>query len=257
LIEHQHLARDTRRGVLASVAYPLIVLGLTLVMLGFMPIFIVPTFRKMFEEFDLELPMATKLLITTSDGVLWLTTGPGAWVSLAIVAPVVFLFLAAPVVIGRARSRRVLVTAPLVGPLWNWMGASAFCRLLAVLLDGGVPLPEALRLTADGLRDANFSELCLQLSGEVDKGRKFSELLASTPRVPASMVPLVRWGEATGELPEALRISCEMFLQRVRLRSILLRSISPPFVFILAFLAIGFMVIALFMPLFSLIQSLS
>jgi type IV pilus assembly protein PilC len=71
------------------------------------------------------------------------------------------------------------------------------------------------------------------------------------------MVPLIRWGETTGELPEALRISCEMFLQRVRTRSLLLRSVSPPLVFILVGLAIGFMVIALFMPLVSLIQGLS
>jgi type II secretory pathway component PulF len=257
LVEHQQLTRDTKRGVWASVAYPLIVLGITILILGILPVFVVPTFRKMFEEFELALPAVTQLLIQTSDLMVWLTTGPGFWVASTVVGVVVIGVMALPVMVGRARSRRILITVPLVGPLWNWMGASSFCRLLAVLLDSGVPLPEALRLTADGLRDANFSELCLELSGEVGKGRKFSELLESTPRVPASMVPLIRWGETTGELAEALRVSCEMFLQRVRTRSVLLRSVSPPLVFILVGLAIGFMVIALFMPLISLIQGLS
>jgi type IV pilus assembly protein PilC len=100
-------------------------------------------------------------------------------------------------------------------------------------------------------------EVCQVLGEGVERGRPLSDLVAGTPQLPASLVPLLRWGEKTGELADALRTANEMLLGRVRTRAMLLRSISPPVVFILVFLVVGFMLVSLFLPLFSLIQGLA
>ena len=78
-----------------------------------------------------------------------------------------------------------------------------------------------------------------------------------TNRLPASMRPFVAWGERTGNLPEALRAVTEMLLSRIQMRTVLLRSIAPPVVFILVGMVVGFMIVSLFMPLVALIQGLS
>jgi type II secretory pathway component PulF len=234
----------------------LIVLALTFALLSFLPLFVVPEFKKMFEEFELELPPATELLIEASDILQLLASQTGLWILFGIVILVVVL-LALPGISGIVRGRRILATVPIIGPLWHWSGAAEFSQMLAILLDEGIGLPEALRLTADGLNDPDLSDLCNELSRGVHEGRTFSELLASTSRLPPSIIPLVRWGEKTGELPEALRSASNMMLGRIRLRAMLLRSISPPVVFLLVFLSIGSMIVSLFMPLVSLIQGLS
>jgi type II secretory pathway component PulF len=146
---------------------------------------------------------------------------------------------------------------PLIGPIWQWSGTAAFSRLLATMLECGIPLPEALRLSRDGVRDPEIREVAKQFASGVEQGRTLAELLTESNRLPASITPFVQWGERTGKLPEALRAVTDMLLQRVQMRTLLLRSIAPPVVFILVGLLIGFMGVSLFLPLFSLIQGLT
>ena len=257
LVEHQRLVRDVTWSVIGALAYPLVVLTLTLSLVSLMPLFIVPQFKRMFEEFELELPFATQWLIQISDMTIWCVRGGGAWIVLIGLAVVVVLYVGIPGVVRAAHGRRILATVPLFGVLWIWSSAARFARLLAVLVDNGITLPDALRLTGNGVGDANIREVCEYLREGVQQGHALSELMIDTPRLPASLVPLVRWGEKTGDLAEALRSGSEMLMERIRMRAVLLRSVSPPVVFVLVFLAVGFMVISLFMPLIALIQGLT
>ena len=256
LVDHHRTTRAIWWGVAGSVVYPLSVLGFTVVLLSFLPLYIVPPFKAMFQDFGLELPFMTQMLINTSDTLLWVTES-GRWALLGS-----FLFLLVCVLFlatgwGGSPLQRVLSTVPFVGPLWHWSGTSASTRLLSILVSHDVPLPEALRLTAAGVRNAYVRDTCLWLANGIEGGSTLSELLAKSTRLPASLVPLVRSGEKTGELAEALSDVSEMFTSRIRLRAQLLRSVSPCLVFIVVFLIAGFTIVALFLPLVSLIQSLS
>jgi len=176
LVEHHRTTRAIWWGVVSSVAYPLIVLGLTVVLLAFCPFYIVPQFKTMFVEFDLELPVMTQLLINASDLLLWVTES-GRWVLLGgFLLLLVCTFLMATGWGGGAL-QRVLTTVPFVGPLWLWSGSAAGTRLLAILVDYGVPLPEALRLTAAGVRSAHVRETCLWLADGVEGGSSLSSCL--------------------------------------------------------------------------------
>jgi type IV pilus assembly protein PilC len=159
--------------------------------------------------------------------------------------------------IGPAGWQRLVATIPIVGPLSHWLGVAEWSSLLSVLVENRIPLPEALRLAADGCRNANLGQLSLGLAEGAEKGQTLWQMLTTTPEIPSSLVPLVRWGEEKGMLAEALAASREMLEKRVRMRSLLVKSLFPPILFIAIGCCVVFLVIALFMPGVSLIQGLS
>lgn len=257
LVEHHRATREVWGKVLGAIAYPLIVMGMTLFILAFLPIFIVPQFAQMFKEFELELPAATIAVIRVSDGIQWFGHGPGLWITATVGTLFVVMTILASLGIGTPMTHRFTTTMPLIGPIWHWSGTAAFARLLATMLEYDIPLPDALLLARDGVRDPEVRAVAALCARGVENGRSLSELLAESNRLPASITPFVRWGERTGKLPEALRAITDMLLLRVQMRTLLLRSIAPPVVFILVGLMVGFIIIALFMPMVSLIQGLS
>lgn len=257
LVEHHRSVRDVWSRVLLSIAYPLTVLFVTAVILAFLPLYIVPQFKQMFEEFDLELPAATQMLIGLSDAVIWMGEGPGKWLMLACFFSFVIIVVAATFGIGTAWTQRFAATMPLVGPMWYWSGAAAFSRLLAMMIEQEVPLDEALTLSADGVSDPNVRQAALLLARRVENGASLADAMQADDRLPATMIPFVKWGEKAGDLPDGLRTISDILLTRVHMRAAMLRTISPPVVFLLVGLIIGFVVISLFMPMVSLIQGLS
>ena len=257
LVEHHRATREVWGKVLGAIAYPLVVLAMTLFVLAFLPIFIVPQFAQMFREFELELPVATQAVIAVSEAMQWFGEGPGLWFALTLSVVFIVLLVLASFGIGTPMTHRFTTTMPLVGPVWQWSGTAAFTRLLATMLEYDIPLPDALLLARDGVRDPEIREMATLFARGVEEGRSLSDLLAASNRLPASITPFVRWGERTGKLPEALRAITDMLLLRVQMRTLLLRSIAPPVVFILVGMMVGFIIIALFMPLVSLIQGLS
>lgn len=257
LVEHHRATREAGMRVLGAIAYPLIVVGLTFLLMSFMPLFVVPQFKQMFAEFDLELPAVTQMVIGMSDAMLWMAAGPGKWIVLVVVVMLLGFMICASLGIGTGWSQRFASTMPLLGPIWQWSGVAAFARLLATMIEYGLPLPEAIRLASDGVHDPDVREAAIELADGVENGKSMSEVLRESNHLPPSITPFVRWGEQTGNLAEGLRVVSEMFLQRLQMRTLLLSSISPPVVFIFVGLMIGVMVVALFMPMVSLIQGLS
>jgi type II secretory pathway component PulF len=257
LIEHHRLIRDVWSQTLSSIAYPMIVLLITAGILTFLPIHVVPQFKKMFQEFELELPAPTQLLIEISDGLAWLGSTTGMWCALSGLAVLVAVIVAASTGIGTAWTQRFANTIPLLGPMWQWGGAAAFSRLLAMMLEQEIPLAQALVMAADGVSDPDIRQTAADLAREVENGGKLSEALWRDGRLPMTMAPFVKWGEQSGDMANGLRAISEILLTRVSMRAALMRTVSPPVVFIFVGLMVGFVVVALYMPLVSLISGLA
>ncbi len=112
----------------------------------------------------------------------------------------------------------MLVKIPFLGPMLLWRSVATWTRLLAVFVENGITAPEALGLAAQSIPDANLANESRQLGLAASLGGALAESLAARPRLPASLVPIVRWGERVGALPEALNAAGDMFENRVRLR---------------------------------------
>jgi len=126
-----------------------------------------------------------------------------------------------------------------------------------MLADQRLPLPEALQLAAAGCRDANLREVGRWLAQGVAQGRSLADLLAATRRLPASLRPILGWGERTGQLAEACQLASEMFEGRVQLRAELLRTLLPFGIFLVVGNLALFLLLALYMPMLGLITSLT
>jgi general secretion pathway protein F len=257
LVEHHRASREIWGRIVGAIAYPLLVLGFSFFVFAFLPIFVIPQFAQMFREFDLDLPVMTELVLRLSDAMVWATEGFGKWVVLTMLIALVTLIIFASLGVGTSWSQRLAASMPLVGPIWQWSGAAGFSRLLATMIEHGIPLPEAVRLAGDGVRDPEIQATSLMLADGIENGRSLSDLLVETNRLPMTLVPFVRWGEKTGKLSDGLRTASELFLLRLSMRAVLLRSIAPPVVFIFVGMMVGFFVISLFMPMVDLIQGLS
>jgi general secretion pathway protein F len=249
LIEWQRTQSEVRRSLRSTFAYPLTLLALTaLTLLGLGKLLIEPMLN-MFSEFELQLPYVTIAL-------QWLST---SGFTLAMWSLLVLAF-GLPLlrwIVGPARWRNAIATVPLIGVLWQWSGVAEWSRLLAVLIEQRLTLPESLRLAAGGIRDAHVALVSRRLADAMEQGRTLTESLERERSIPASLVPIVRWGERTDRLGEALRVGAEMFDQRVFMRSELLKSIMPPLLFILVATLALMLIAGLYAPMLTLIEAMS
>jgi type II secretory pathway component PulF len=245
----QQANRDVTRGVWTALAYPLFVLGLLLVLVLVMMAWIVPLFADIFSDFGLDLPVVTQFVIALS---------APQWPLLGLVLLVLLMGLIA---VGSYRPSwsptNVLFAIPLIGPLWAWSGMTEFCRLLGTLLRFEVPLPEALRLTADGIRDPGIGRASRRLAQQVEHGQALASGVAQSRLFPRSLVALIRWGQQIESLPKALLMAGEIYADRVRYQSMFVKTALPPILLIVVLIVVGFSIAALFIPLIDLLQGLT
>jgi type II secretory pathway component PulF len=256
LLEHHRAHRALISNIWFSLVYPMFVLMLTLCLLGFFMIWVVPEFDAMFVEFALDLPILSLSLIQVSRAsvALWTQTGIGSIVLAGIIAlGIGYLATSGR---GGAGLQRALEMAPILGPLWCWSGAADFLRMLSLMLDNHVPLPEALKLAADGSSKADLRRAGRWLSQQVSEGRQLADLVESSHCLPATSPPVLRWGERTGLLSDAAKTLADMYSDRVRLRTNWLRSALPPIVYLMIVSMVVAAVLGLFLPLVNLFRAL-
>jgi type II secretory pathway component PulF len=251
LLDQHFRMRELSRKLRTALAYPLFILGAAVAMFLMLQLFELGQLRSVVDELELndQTPFLTQLLI-------WWTEEGWIVASVLLVVFVVTLALVR-IVVGAAVWRRLLATIPLLGPIWHWAGVAQWTRMLAMLLDQQLPLHEALRLAADGSFDANVGQAARQLAVGAEQGRSLSEMLSKTYRLPNSLVPLVRWGEQSGAMSDAMHAASDMFEGRLALRSNLLRLILPPLVLLLIGLGVSLVIVALLAPMLELIRMMS
>ena len=249
IVEYQQTSREVRQSISDGFMYPVFILLLAVPVLLFITFYVMGPVRGMLLEFGLVLPRATRLLFWWHDF--------GVWVIGAVLLAAVLLAALYRLLGGRARWRRLLATIPLFGSLWHWTGVAEWLGLVSVLLKHQVPLPEALRLAARGIRDANVGRLSLRLADGVARGRSLSHMMFVNRELPSTLIPLFQWGEKTGALSESCNVGRTMFMKRVRMRAQLLQAIVPPVLFIGIGCFILFVVFAQFAPMIDLISKLS
>jgi general secretion pathway protein F len=248
-VDLEHGRSELRRRVVMALAYPYILLLFITAITALAGIYIVDTFAQIFLDFATSLPVMTLSAINGWRPMMWILT---SLVALSAIVPL-WLWLAP----AAGWAWPVLYRLPMVGPLLRWHHLSQFAGLMGLLLEQEVPLPDALRVTAAGLRDANLARECCRTAEDVEKGRPLDESLAARRQFPASLIPIIQWGQRASALPEAFRAAAEMFAGRARTHGTLLETMLLPIMFLAVLLFAGFFVIAMFVPLIALISRLA
>jgi type IV pilus assembly protein PilC len=254
LAEFQEKAQKVKSKVIAAMVYPVIVLFLALIIMIVLLIFIVPKFETIFHDMlgDKPLPTITLFVMGISD---FMQTH---W---ALLLALIGLIIATSNVMARTkRGRYVLdrtkLRAPIFGDLIRKGSVSRFSRTLGTLVTSGVPILQALNITRETAGNTVIARAIMEVHDSVKEGESIAQPLEASGAFPQMVVSMIDVGEETGQLPEMLLKIADVYDDEVDNSVAALTSLLEPIMIVLLALIVGTIVIALFMPLISIISGL-
>jgi type IV pilus assembly protein PilC len=254
LAEFQEKAQKVKNKVVAAMVYPIIVLLLAVAIMIVLLIFIVPKFETIFHDMlgDKPLPTITLFVMGISDFM------QKHWTVLLAVAVVLFVTgkVAARTRRGRSVIDRAKLRAPLFGDLIRKTAISRFSRTLGTLVTSGVPILQALNITRETAGNTVIARAISQVHDSVKEGESIMQPLEASGAFPPMVISMIDVGEETGQLPEMLVKIAEVYDDEVDNSVAALTSLLEPIMIVLLALIVGTIVIALFMPLISIISGL-
>ncbi len=254
LAEFQEKAQKVKNKVVAAMIYPAIVLVLAFGIMAFLLVFIVPKFEAIFHDMlgDKPLPWITRFVINVSD------IFKDHWL---ILLGAIALLVAAYKFVGRTSQGRTLIDriklrAPLFGDLVRKSAISRFSRTLGTLVTSGVPILQALNITRETAGNVVIADAITQVHDSVKEGESIVHPLEASAAFPPMVISMIDVGEETGQLPEMLLKIAEVYDDEVDNAVAGLTSMLEPIMIVFLALIVGTIVIALFMPLISIIGGL-
>jgi type IV pilus assembly protein PilC len=253
-------SQSLKRKIKGAMIYPIVVVIIAALILTFIMIFIIPKFQEIFADFGVALPMLTVMLINSSSWVAGINPGQkiGGWVFLLIAPFVIFIFFklirkSGP---GRSITDWILIKLPIFGPLVKKSTIARFTRTLGTLISAGVPILEAILITRDTSGNAVFEKALNKVHDSIREGETFADPLRESKTCDAIVVNMIDVGEETGEMDTMLLKIADNYDEEVDVAvGSLLKLIEPLMVVVLGGI-VGTIVVAMFLPLVAMINSL-
>lgn len=239
-----------RAKIKSAMTYPVIVLLIALLCAAVMMIFIVPIFKTMFAGLGADLPLPTQILVTISDNMIWI--GP----TLAVLV-IVGWFWWRRNRHSEALHRRmdpVLLRLPVFGALIRKLAIARFTRNLAVMIGAGVPILRGLDIVAETSGNWVVKQAAIEVRDSVAQGRSIAEPLAAHAVFPPMVSQMVAVGEDSGQLQLMLEKIAAAYDDEVEAMTDQLTSLIEPILIAFMGVLIGGMVIALYLPMFTITQ---
>jgi type IV pilus assembly protein PilC len=254
LAEYMEKAQEMKRKVLSASIYPAAVLSFAVLVVICIMYFIIPRFKKIFDQLaGGELPTVTQYLLGFSNFI-----ASGGW-ALVLVVPIAFwgvLKIVRMSKAGRTYLDRLKLNLPVVGDLYRKTITTRFCRTFGTLTSSGVPILDALQIVRGSIKNEVVNEAIGEVHESIRGGETIAEPLQQTEVFDDIVVNMIDVGEETGELDEMLLKIADTYEDQVDAAVDGLMSLLEPALIILMGLIIGFIVVALFLPLISIMNQL-
>lgn len=255
LAEFMEKAQKIKGKIVSAMVYPVVVLIMAGVILTFLMVFIVPKFQQIFQDLleGAALPGLTQFVLSVSRAM----TVKLPWVILGVVVIVILSKLAAKTKHGRYGIDWIKLHAPIFGVLVRKTAIARFSRTLGTLMTSGVPVLQALTIVRDTVQNEVIARAVNLIHDSVKEGENMAPPIEASRVFPPMVVSMVEVGEETGGLPEMLMKVADSYEDDVDNTVSGLTSIIEPILIICLALVVGTIVIALFLPLISIIGKLS
>lgn len=243
-----HKEAETRGKVRAAMAYPAVMLTLAIGVTVFLLVYIMPQFTPLFESRGLALPLPTRITMAVSNSLL------GYWYLwlVGIAAAVAGFVYGQKTPQGRMAWHWVRIQLPLVGPMTRKVVISRSIRTLGTMLSSGIPMLEALEMTAGVAGNFFYEGLWRQVSEKVTNGSQVCEALAGSPLLPPTLVQMISAGEQTGKLGPILERVSTYYDHEVESSLKAVTSMIEPILITIMGSVVGTIGLALLLPIFSL-----
>ena len=245
----------TKKKVKSAMVYPLIVVTVAVVIVAGLMVFVVPQFQGIFKDMmkGAALPAPTQLVIDISNFIKG-----NIFISLGLL--VLFIFIASSIKkipAGKKFVDSIALVMPKVGDLVSKATISRFTRTFGTLLSSGVPILQALQITREIVGNYKFEEALDRVHNSVRDGETLSAPLEREKVFPTMVTSMIDVGEETGELSEMLNRVADNYDEDLDNAVASVTSIIEPIMIVFLAVVVGFIVIALFLPIVEIIQNLS
>lgn len=250
-VRHLKLVLETRKRVTSAMVYPAALVGLSLCLIAVMTVFVLPNFTGFFATLNVELPLITKITMGFS---IFVRRHVLAIVLVLVVGTIAFMQYARSAT-GRLTLSRLALKIPFLGDLFHRLALSEFCRSLATLLSGGIPLVSSMEVSVGAVSNIHLRGQLTPTIGSVREGKALAETLEATGTAPEILVDMVEVGEATGSLDVMLSDVSDFLDEEVDTRLQRVLSLLEPIMLVLMGIIIATLLISVYLPLFSLLGS--
>jgi type IV pilus assembly protein PilC len=246
-IAYQKVSTGVRKKILATLVYPVLLVTVASLVVSYLVGFVVPKFGLLYRDMNVELPTPTKILIAlTVDYRAFILGAIGAL--LVLVVGIIFWSRSDE---GGAAFDRLKFRLPLIGDTALKFQVSQFCRTLATLLTGGTPLVAGLQTAADAMESPLLRGSITRATQMVREGDSLNAALASTQIMPPLALDMIEVGESSGALAPMLTSVAEFYEEEVNLKLSAMVALIEPAVLILMGILVAFILISLYLPIFS------
>ncbi|HEY2147452.1 MAG TPA: type II secretion system F family protein, partial [Pirellulales bacterium] len=224
-VQFQQQTDDIRRSVWRAMAYPALLIVMLIAAVMFYLGNVMPLLTRLRNSFE----PAAQAQHGPADVNEWVANN-WQWLIIGMIAIIAILIVAR--ITAPRFVQRILNRIPIFGPLWRFSGLAEWAKLLRILVTSEVPLPEALKLSSEGIRDRDLADAVNDAAGKVESGSRLSEAVGGQPQFGAIARPFIAWGENHSSLLDSLDAVTTSAIDRFERRADLIKAIGPPAAFL-------------------------
>ncbi len=242
-----------QQAVKKAITYPIILVIVMALVIFVVMTFVIPTFMNMFADLDVEMPAITMAVIHISDFfVAWW------WLLLILIIGLIFGWKAyASTESGKEVTSSLAIKLPVLGPVKTKSACARLGRTLCTLLSAGVPMVDAIEITGRSMENLLYKRAMKEAKEQVMRGVPLSKPLKSCGLFPSMVVHMVAIGEETGNIEAMLENVANYYEEDVQLATEQMMTILEPAIIVVMAVVVGFLVIAILSPMFTLYDALS
>jgi type IV pilus assembly protein PilC len=241
-----------KKKVKGAMVYPSVIMGVAVAVVALMMLFVIPSFAKMFTEFGGQLPAPTRIVMTLSDFfVKWW------WLLLIlIIGPIIGMRQFYQTSQGREIFDRFFLKLPVVGLLIRKVAVAKFTRTLSTLITSGIPILEGMDIVARTAGNKVIEHAIIRTKNGISEGKTIAEPLKATNVFPPMVVQMISVGEASGALDTMLGKIADFYDEEVDTAVGGLTAMLEPMLMVFLGVVLGFIVVAMYLPVFKLASTI-
>ncbi len=247
-IAYQKRVEAIKAKVRSATFYPALLAIAVTVVVGFLLLYVIPTFTQVYADANVELPLLTRMVIAFANG---LVAGLPIWVP-GLLVLIALLVAVARTERGAYRIDQVKLRLPFFGELLNEYALSTFCRTFGTTLASGIPIVQSMQMARGTLNNLVLQQRMTAAIRRIQEGAKISDALDQTGSFPVIALRMIGVGETSGSLIDMLTDVSEYYENEVERRLERLTTIIEPLMMLTMGLLIGGIVVAMYIPIFQL-----
>jgi type IV pilus assembly protein PilC len=239
------------RKVKGAMIYPSVIMSVAAIAITVLLIFVIPTFQSMFENAHIALPLPTRIVINISHGLktYW-------WALLGVIGGIVFMarrYYATPQ--GKLAINRTMLKLPVLGDVLRKSAVSRFTRTLGTLISSGVSILDGLEITAKTSGNRVIQDAIMESRASIAGGETIAAPLKKSQVFPPMVISMISVGEQTGGLDEMLTKIADFYDEEVDAAVSGLLALMEPVMIVFLGVVVGGMVIAMYLPIFDMVNA--